>query len=169
MNPVIRILSYNSFSLLAYWLRRRHSKPPNRSRCKEIGGIVRPAQFSNQRKSKLLPSPIGLCPGEGSHTVAPWLSLSQLFIAILSDFVTEICTAASYSAVSVNFSHQIINGLRSGHVEFSLIFLSLFHAIGSLIGDKLDKTMNPLYSAVICSAAPAVFWQFHLFLSIEKL
>ena len=83
---------------------------------------VRPAQFSNQCKSKLLPSPIGLCPGEGSHTVTPWLSLPQLFIAILSVFVAEICTVTFYSAVSVNFSHQIINGLRSGHAQFSSIF-----------------------------------------------
>ena len=89
--------------------------------------------------------------------MAPWLSLPQLFIAIPSDFVTEICTAAFYSAVSVNFSHQVINGLRSGHAQFSSIFLSLFTPIGSLIGDRLDKTMNPLYSAAICSAAPTVF------------
>ena len=89
--------------------------------------------------------------------MAPWLSLPQLFIAIPSDFVTEICTAAFYSAVSVNFSHQVINGLRSGHADFSSNFLSLFTSIGSLIGDRLDKTMNPLYSAAICSAAPTVF------------
>ena len=63
------------------------------------------------------------------------MSLPQLLIATLSDFVTEICTAAYYSTVSVNFSHQIISGLRSGHVEFSSIFLSLFHTTGSLIGD----------------------------------
>ena len=63
--------------------------------------IPPPATFSIQRKSKLLPSPIGQCPGEGSRTVTPWLSLPQLFIAILSVTVTEICTTAFYSAVSV--------------------------------------------------------------------
>ena len=57
---------------------------------------------------------------------------------VLSAFVTEICTAALYSAVSVSFLHQIINGPRSGHAEFSSNFLSLFKAIGSLIGDRLD-------------------------------
>ena len=63
--------------------------------------IPPPATFSIQRKSELLPSPIGQCPGEGSHTVTSWLSLPQLFIAILSVTVTELCTAAFYSAVSV--------------------------------------------------------------------
>ena len=67
-----------------------------------------------------------------------WLSLPQLFIAILSDVVTEIWTVAFYSAVSVKFLQQIINGLRSGHAEFCSIFLSLFKPIGSLKGDKLD-------------------------------
>ena len=125
--------------------------------------------ISNPRKSKLLPSPIGLCPGERSHIVTPWLSLPQLLTAILSVFVTEIYTAAFYSAVSINFSHQIINGLRYGHVAFSSIFLSPFMPTGSLIGDRLDKTMNPLYSAAICSAPPTVFWQFHLFCPLRIL
>ena len=88
-------------------------------------------RFQNQRITKHAGTP-------QSSTVTPWLSHPQLFIAILSVFATEICTAAFYSAVSVNFSHQIINGLRYGHAEFSSVFLPILKPIGSLVGDRLD-------------------------------
>ena len=125
---------------------------------------VRPATFSIQRKSKLLPSPIGLCPGEGSYAVTPWLSLSQLFIAILSNIVTKICTTAFSSAVSVNFPHQIINGLRPGHVQFSYILLSLFTPTGLLIGDRLNNTqpfaqLPTLFSDSLICFCPLIFFK----------
>ena len=69
-------------------------------------------QFASiQRKSKLLPSPIGQCPGDGCRTVTQLLSFSQLFIGILLISVTEICTALYYSAVSVEFFTLNLNGL----------------------------------------------------------
>ena len=85
--------------------------------------IPPPATFSIHRKSKLLSSPIGQCPGEGSRTVTQFFCHFHRFLSsyclFLSHKSAQLPLRAQFLLIHFTFN---LNGLSSGHDAFHQFF-----------------------------------------------